>query len=1107
MGSASVETVTILITDLVGSTGLASRIGPGAADELREEHFALLRGAVKESGGREVKNTGDGLIAAFDSVSEGVSCAVAVQQRFERRNRSTEEQLLIKVGISLGDATASDGDYFGMPVIEAARLCDRAQGGQILAKEIVAHLAGGRQESAFRPVGDLELKGLPEALSTVEVSWEPLGEQGPSLPPPARLQEMPPGGFVGRTAERERLTRLIDDASEGNRRLALISGEPGIGKTRLSTHTAMEAHSQGRVVLYGRCDEELAIPYGPWLEALAHYVEHGPEAVLRAHIERHGGELARVVPQLAERLRSIPPPRETDADTERYLLWGAVVGLLREGSRDEPLVLILDDLHWADKPTLLLLKHVVSQGQGLRALVIATYRESDLVRGHPLTEVLADLHPEQGVERIALRGLDEANIVEIMERAAGHELDDASRDLAKELLRESDGNPFYTAELLRHLLESGGVYRKDSGRWTVNGELSELGLPASVREVVGRRVERLGEDVNKQLSVAAVIGRDFDVDLLLAVSERSEDELLELLEQAVAASVLVESASVTGRFSFAHALINHTLYEDLGNTRRARLHRRIAEALEELLGAEPGARVSELAHHWSRATTTVDLPRAVRYARMAGERALTELAPDEGLRWFSQALELQSQEAQPDRRERCELLIGLGGAQLQIGDTGSRETLLEASRIASALADAELAARAALTNNRGESSAFGQIDRERLAAIERAIELDDPPNPGRRARLLALQAAELQWDSDFKRRWALAEEAISLARSTGDVRTLAEVLRRAHIAFWSSETLELRSALVTELAECAAEVQDPALQFWAHGVEVYVYGGKGEFEGLQDALRREQLIAEELGQPTLRWVATWHAAAWQLLHGDLAAAERLAERAFAIGQEGGEPDAVFIYGAQLITIRVYQGRGEEIVEMLEQTASAQPDVAAWSAGLASTLCWLDRRADAAAILEHAAKDSFENVLPAAADLTALLLYADAAAQTGNSDAASILHELIEPRADQIDWTGSNGYGHARMYLGLLAAVLGNHEQTDAHLAFACEFQEANGMLLGAARAHLGWAEALAARGETAPAREHAARALELSREHGYGAFEARAAALLEPQSAAKTDQR
>ena len=216
----------------------------------------------------------------------------------------------------------TDGDYFGMPVIEAARLCDRAHGGGILAKEIVAHLAAGRHDGAFTAIGGLDLKGLPEPLNAVDVGWEPLGEEGPSLPLPPRLQEMPPGSFVGRTAERARLTELFEETVEAECRLALISGEPGIGKTRLSIHFALKARSQDAGVLYGRCDEELSLPYEPWIEALTHYIEHAPESVLRAHVSEHGGELTRLMPVLEERIADIPSPRETDPDTERYLLSG-----------------------------------------------------------------------------------------------------------------------------------------------------------------------------------------------------------------------------------------------------------------------------------------------------------------------------------------------------------------------------------------------------------------------------------------------------------------------------------------------------------------------------------------------------------------------------------------------------------------------------------------------------------------------------------------------------------------------------------------------------------------------------------------------------------------
>jgi DNA-binding SARP family transcriptional activator len=929
------------------------------------------------------------------------------------------------------------------------------------------------------------------------------GDDGAPIPLPPRLQEMPATGFVGRSRERGRLGELFREASEGNRRLVLVSGEPGIGKTRLSTHAAFDARSEGAIVLYGRADEELAIPYAPWVEALAHYFEHAPEAVLCAHAERYGGELARLIPQLTERLAEVPPPRATDPDTERYLLWGAVVGLLREASGDEPLVLVLDDLHWADKPTLQLLKHLVSQGQGLRGLIIATYRESDLARGHPLTDALADLHREQGVERIALKGIGEEDVVEIMERAAGHELDEAGRGLAKDLFRETDGNPFYTGELLRHLRESGAIYQLDGGHWTLRGALSELGLPASVREVLGRRVERLGEEARKALSIAAVIGRDFDVELLRRVSERSEEELLELLEEAVAASVLVESTSVPGRFSFAHALINHTLYEDLGTTRRARLHRRVGEALEELVGAERGARAPELAHHWTKATAAVDLHKAATYARMAGERALAELAPDEAERWFSQALELQGQETEADPTERCELLIGLGEAQRQSGDAAYRETLLEASRIACALGDAELAASAALANNRGNSSVVGELDVERMAAIERALELDDPPQAARRARLLALEAIELTWDPDFARRTALADEAVSLARGAGNPRTLAEVIHLAIFAYWSAETLELRAALTGELSRCASSLPDPALHFWVHSDGCQVLIERGDFARARAVLERERQIAEELGQPMLKWVATSVRAGWALLHGDLTGAEPLVERSFQIGQEGGQPDAVFFYGGLLAHIRTFQGRGQEIVAMLEQSVSAYPAIAAWKAALAQILGWLGRGAESAAILEDAASDRFEHVSPSPARSTALVLYAEAAVLTGNAGAAAILYELIEPWAEQIVWNGSTGYGHARMWLGLLAAVIRRREQAEQHLQFSCEFHKANEMPLWEARGHLGWAQALADGGEAGPAREHAARALDLSRANGYGLFVEPAAALLEAEPAAQ----
>ena len=1089
----SVETVTVLITDLVGSTGLESRVGPAMAGELRGEHFGLIREALQDAGGREVKNTGDGLMLVFGSTAAAVACAVGVQQRFEFRNRSAAEQLMVKVGLSTGDATAEGGDYFGMPVIEAARLCDRCTGGQILATELVAHLAAGRGHK-FTSVGALELKGLPEPLVTVEVVWERRGEDRRLFPLPARLQEVPPVGLVGRVGEGERLSELLASAVGGERRLVLVSGEPGIGKTRLSTHAALAARSQhGAAVLYGHCDEALAVPYGPWLEVLSHYVEHAPKDVLRAHIERYGGELGRLLPGLGARVTDLPSARATDPDTERYLMWGAVVGLLRQASEREPLVVILDDLHSADKPSMLLLRHVLVEGQGIRALVIGAYRDSELHRGHPLAEVLADLHRIEGVQRMVLGGLEHGEIVELMERAGGHELDAAGMALAQELHRETDGNPFYTSELLRHLLESGAIYRRDSGRFTVRGEVSALGLPQSVREVLGRRVERLGEQEHRVLSVAAVIGREFDLDLLLAVTEGDEDELLELLERAVAAAVLNESSATPGRFYFAHALINHTLYEDIGTTRRARLHRRIAEALEAQLGADPGARVGELAHHWGKATTPVDADKAISYAQMAADRALAELAPDEALQWYERARELLGDRADPILR--CDLLIGLGEAQRLTGEAAYRQTLLDASRIASELGDGERASQAVLANNRGDPSFYGQVDQDRVAAIERALELDDDPD--RRARLLSLEALELIYEHDHRRRYELVEQALALARELGNPRTIARVLTAYLNVLRVPEGLERRLEHLDELRASVQAADDPALEFRAAGVEQHAMVESGDLKRADDAAERMIAIAERLGEPTMRWVAAFAAGGCMaLLRGDLAEVERCARQARQIGSDSGEPDAAMIYAAQIANVRLVEGRVSD-VSVLDRIVQANPLISTWKAALAWTLCWLGRRGEAAAIVADAAADRFEHVPWDSNRTSSLALYADAAAQAAVVDAAAVLYQLIEPWADQVVWSGASAYGDARTYLGLLAAALGRDEEADGHFARAIEVQQRDGMLLWAARAHLGWAEALAARGEGERARDQAARVLALSREHGYVLFEPRASAIVE----------
>jgi class 3 adenylate cyclase/tetratricopeptide (TPR) repeat protein len=1056
--SGATETVTVLMTDLVGSTAMADRVGPAAAEELRAEHFGVLRGALERAGGREVKNLGDGLMVVFASAAQALTCGVEMQQALQARNHRASEPLGVRIGVSLGDTNVEDGDYFGEPVVEAARLCARAAGGQIIVDDLVHRLAGSRDGHRFKSLGGLQLKGISEPVQAFELQWEPAA--GGRIALPERLRELPATGYVGRAAERDRLTELWRQAQEGSLRLALIGGEAGVGKTRLSTHLALQAHGQGATVLYGRCDEDLGVPYQPWAQALRHFVAEAPQALLRAHAERHGGDLARLVPGLGDRLSGLPAPRQSDPETERYLLYAAVAGLLEGAGEQEPVVLILDDLHWADGPTLSLLRHVVTAGSAMRMLIVGTYRDSDLAREHPLTALLADLHREQGVQRLRLTGLEAEDVLALMEAVAGQDMEEEGRELAREITRETAGNPFFAGELLRHLTESGAIVQEDGGRWRLVGEVSDLGLPQSVREVVGRRVERLGSDARTALSAGAVVGRDFDLDLLVAVVEIDEARLLELLEEAVAASLLQESSEHAGRFTFTHALVEHTLYEDLSRARRARLHQRVAEVLEEQFGEEPGERLGELATHWAAATVSANPGKALRYARQAGERALQALAPDEAARWYRQALELHKQAPGGDRSERCELLIGLGEAQRQTGDRSSRRTLLDAARLARELDDVDRLARAVLANTRGFTSRVGAVDAERVRTLEfaaRALPDDDP----RRAQVLALLASELHYSGDPVRCRELAAEAIEMARAASDEAALAYTLSHAIWAIAASDTLAQRRRLSEELSGITRRLDDPRLSSVGTGAGFTSSMEVGDRAGIESALAAAHAMLAAFPVPSMVWAWRVSEATWSLVQGDIGASERLAIEAAEIGTGAGEPDAQRTLGVQVYAVRLLQGRLDEVVEQAVELTRRADSLNGHRPGAALALLQSGQEAQARelALAEDLRGIPWENGWSAA-----MILWAMVCSGLRMVDRAGEVYELLTPFSGQLAGSAGTVFGSIAWALGTLAATLERYEEAESHFAAAAEIEERLGAPLFLARTHAGWARALIARG-------------------------------------------
>ena len=1094
------ENVAVLFTDIVGSTALASSLAVEAADELRREHFSILRQAVAEAGGTEVKNLGDGLMVVFPSASAALACAVAMQQGVERDNRAREQAVGLRVGLSGGEVSLEDDDYFGDPVIEAARLCARCESGQVLAADIVRLTAGRRSPHVCRPLGEFTLKGLPDPVETVEVAWEPLGGGATNVVPlPGRLAVRPGVGVVGREAE---MTAMLDAfkrvAGVDGREVLLVSGEAGLGKTTVVGETARAAFDAGACVLFGHCEEDLATPYQLFAEALGHLVTHAAEDQLVAHVEAHGSELARLVPALVSRFPDLPKSSATDTDSERYLLFAAVVGILAQVSQDQPLVLVLDDLQWADRASLQLLRHLIAADQPMRVLALGTYRDSELSHAHPLLETLAALRRQEGVARIELKGLDDTGVVSLMEAAAGHALDDAAVELAHAVHRETDGNPFFVIEVLRHLTETGAIYQDGAGQWVAKDTGGILALPDSVREVIGTRVGRLGADAGRVLSVAAVIGRDFDLAVLALAAQLAEDDVLDVLDAAAAVSLVRELADTPGHYCFAHALIQHTLYEDLGLTRRARAHRQVAVAIEDLYGDNPGSRVGELARHWFNAIQPIDLTKAVDYARQAADAALRALAPDDALGYYVQALGLYAQESDPDPVLGLDLGIGLGTAQRQTGDPTFRATLLDTARRSAELGETARLVSAALANSRGWSSAIGVIDAEKVEILELALDRLDADHVDR-ALVLAKLCAELSWGSPLERRQALADEALAMAYASGDDAVIVRVLNDVALPLSVPQLLEQSLTRTADALVRAERLGDPVLLFFAAMWRAQSAALAGDTDERDRYIDVGGALAERLGQPTLNWSHLLNQA-WQAMSaGDTDRVDQLAAKALEVGIDSGQPDAETYYGMELKIVSWQRGTMGDLVALIEESVTTMPELAGGIAA-AVTLAHVegDRTGDVRRLLAEFASRDFELALDAAY-LAALADYAEGAVECRDPLVAEPLFDRLVPWADLFACNGTTAEGPVTHYLGGLATVLGHYDEADAYFTRAAAFSERCGGKFLGARTHLWWGRMLAERngpGDTDKARELLVDSRDTAAANGYANVERRAAAAL-----------
>ncbi|MDP9224759.1 MAG: AAA family ATPase, partial [Actinomycetota bacterium] len=616
--------VTFLFTDIEGSTRLLRQTREAYTD-LLSAHHELLREAFANHGGHEIDTQGDAFFVAFTSVNEAILAAVEAQRRLAGDLWPDGAQVKVRMGIHTGQAAPANGRYTGLAVHRGARICAAAHGGQVLVSHATRMLLEDEEEGlaiTLRDLGELLLKDFDQSVRLYQVDaaglasdFPPLrairvdSQEGPKAGP--RVGET--GSFVGRQREFETLVSALDESIAGRGRLVMVVGEPGIGKTRIALELANHAALRRAEVLWGRCYEsEGAPPYWPWVQAIRSYVRDHDSEHLRAVMGAGAINIAEIVDDVRDRLPDLGVrPSTQDPKQARFRLFDSIAAFLRNASEFQPLLLVVEDLHAADTDSLLLLEFLASQLLGAKLLLLGTYRDVEVTRQHPLTNVLAELARTQPFERILLRGLSEDEISDFVATRSGVS---PLPDLVAALHARTEGNPLFVTEVVRFLAEEGQL-EPDAA---ITRSSWQARIPERAREVIGQRLNRLSEASMQALTLAAVIGRSFPFEQLRPLlDDLTEDQLVEALEEGLGFRLIEEIPDTVGRYQFAHALIRETLIGELSTARRVRLHARIAEVLEELYGREADDYAAELAYHFGEAATVLGPEKVVRFSQLA----------------------------------------------------------------------------------------------------------------------------------------------------------------------------------------------------------------------------------------------------------------------------------------------------------------------------------------------------------------------------------------------------------------------------------------------------------------------------------------------------------
>lgn len=766
--------------------------------------------------------------------------------------------------------------------------------------------------------------------------------------------------------------------------------------------------------------------FWPWIQVVRVYVDGSDPAMLRSEMGAGAADVAQLVPTLRERLPGLPAPPPTEPEAARFRLFDSLAGFLRAAAARRPLLLVLDDLHWADAPSLALLRFVGRELEDAGPLVLGVYRHTEVDWGHPLLGTVADLTRGQHHRRLLLGGLDERDVASFVALITGVE---PAPGLAAALQRQTDGNPFFVTEVVR-LLASQGRLGAVAG-----SPVLAAGLPEGVKAVVAQRLGRLSDDCQRVLEVAAVLGREFELRILQRASGLDGDRLLELLEEAEAARVVGAVPGGLGRWRFAHTLVREVLYEGLPAARRVRLHGRVGEALQAVYADDAGPRLAELAHHFVAAAPSSQemVGRAVRAATLAGRRALELLAWEEAAGLFERALAALDLAERPDQRQRCELLLAFGEARMAASEVpAARAAYQLAGELARRIGAPEALARAGL--GLGSEFTYWIVDQVEVGLLEEALAALGGADSPLRARVLARLARALLFTPAAERRLALSEEAVAMARRLGDPATLAAVLHDRHLAIWDPERAEVageRLAAATELVGLAERLGDRAMALRGRGLRRADLLELGDLAGFDADLAAAERTAEQLRQLHYRWQLPLSRAVRATLAGRFAEAEEQAAQALAIGRRAGDQAVGLVSTGAVGALRFMQGRFGEAIELFQELVTRFPAAPVYRTSLAAALAEAGRADQARAEVERLAAGDLAALPRDRTWSVTLATLALAYHHLGDTERAVKLHGLLEPYADRhiaLGRFGSVCLGPAAYYLGLLDLTLGRPEQ-------------------------------------------------------------------------------